>query len=112
MGGGGMRLGFQSGEVKNRLRSNGAFKTFCRPLNSLILPREPPFIVAAGLDNIYNRRQDGQSIGFRARGDKIMNIAPVTDIKANFSEFLRKSQKGPIVVTKNGRPGATLEAKD
>jgi prevent-host-death family protein len=37
-----------------------------------------------------------------------MKIAPVADIKANFSEFLRKAQKGPVVVTKNGRPVAVL----
>ncbi len=37
-----------------------------------------------------------------------MKIAPVADIKANFSEFLRKAQNGPVVVTKNGRPVAVL----
>jgi prevent-host-death family protein len=37
-----------------------------------------------------------------------MKIAPIADIKANFSEFLRKAQKGPVVVTKNGRPIAVL----
>ena len=37
-----------------------------------------------------------------------MNITPVADIKANFSDYLRKSQKGPIVVTKNGKPVAVL----
>jgi prevent-host-death family protein len=37
-----------------------------------------------------------------------MKIAPVADIKAHFSEYLRKSQRGPIVVTKNGKPVAVL----
>ena len=41
-----MRLRFQSGAVKNKLRSNGASKTFCRLLNCLILPITK--IVAAG----------------------------------------------------------------
>ncbi len=37
-----------------------------------------------------------------------MKIAPVADIKAHFSEYLKKSQRGPIVVTKNGKPVAVL----
>ena len=37
-----------------------------------------------------------------------MKIAPVADIKANFSEFLRRAKKGPVIVTKNGRPVAVL----
>ena len=42
-----------------------------------------------------------------------MKIAPVADIKAHFSDYLKKSEKGPIVVTKNGKPVAVLlEIKD
>ena len=37
-----------------------------------------------------------------------MKIAPVADIKAHFSEYLKKSQGSPIVVTKNGKPVAVL----
>ena len=35
-----------------------------------------------------------------------MKIAPVTDIKAHFSDYLKKSSEGPIIVTKNGKPVA------
>ena len=37
-----------------------------------------------------------------------MRIAPVTDVKARFSAYLKESQEGPIVVTRNGRPVAVL----
>ncbi len=37
-----------------------------------------------------------------------MKIAPVADIKAHFSEYLKMSQGNPIVVTKNGKPVAVL----
>ena len=37
-----------------------------------------------------------------------MNIAPLADVKARFSEYVKKTQQGPIVVTKNGRPVAVL----
>ena len=33
-----------------------------------------------------------------------MNIAPVAEVKARFSAFIKKAQQGPIVVTKNGKP--------
>ena len=37
-----------------------------------------------------------------------MKIAPVAEIKAHFSEYIKKSEAGPIVVTKNGKPVAVL----
>jgi prevent-host-death family protein len=39
-----------------------------------------------------------------------MRIAPVAEVKACLSEYLRRCQEGPIVVTKNGRPAALLVA--
>jgi prevent-host-death family protein len=37
-----------------------------------------------------------------------MKIAPVAEIKAHFSAYLKESEKGPIVVTKNGKPIGVL----
>jgi len=37
-----------------------------------------------------------------------MKIASVADLKAHFSTFLKDSKKGPVVVTRNGRPAAIL----
>ncbi len=37
-----------------------------------------------------------------------MKIAPVADVKARFSSYLRASETGPVVVTRNGRPVAVL----
>ena len=37
-----------------------------------------------------------------------MRIASVADVKAKFSGYLKASEQGPIVVTKNGRPVAML----
>ena len=37
-----------------------------------------------------------------------MRIAPVAEIKARFSSYLRASETGPVVVTRNGRPVAVL----
>ena len=37
-----------------------------------------------------------------------MNIAPLADVKARFSEYINKIQDGPVVVTKNGRAVAVL----
>ena len=37
-----------------------------------------------------------------------MKIASVADVKAHFSTFLKDSKKGPVVVTRNGRPAAVL----
>ena len=37
-----------------------------------------------------------------------MKIASVADIKARFSGFLKASEEGPVIVTKNGRPVAVL----
>ena len=37
-----------------------------------------------------------------------MRIAPVAEIKAKFSAYLKASEKGPIVVTRNGKAVAVL----
>jgi prevent-host-death family protein len=40
-----------------------------------------------------------------------MTITPVSDIKAQFSTYLRKSQReGPVVITEDGKPVAVLLA--
>lgn len=39
-----------------------------------------------------------------------MKIAPVADVKARFSAYLKASEEGPIVVTRNGKPVAVLLA--
>jgi prevent-host-death family protein len=37
-----------------------------------------------------------------------MKIASVAEIKAQFSAFLKASEGGPVVVTRNGRPVAVI----
>jgi prevent-host-death family protein len=37
-----------------------------------------------------------------------MRIASVADMKARFSAYLKESENGPVVVTRNGRPVAVL----
>jgi len=37
-----------------------------------------------------------------------MRIASVADVKARFSAFLKASKRGPVVVTRNGKPAAVL----
>jgi prevent-host-death family protein len=37
-----------------------------------------------------------------------MKIAPVAEIKARFSSYLEQCERGPVIVTKNGRPVAVL----
>jgi prevent-host-death family protein len=39
-----------------------------------------------------------------------MRIAPIAEIKAQFSSFVKASAEEPIVVTKNGKPVAVLLA--
>ena len=39
-----------------------------------------------------------------------MKIASVAEVKAKFSGYLRATRKGPVVVTKNGKPVAVLLA--
>ena len=41
-----------------------------------------------------------------------MKIAPVAEIKAQFSAYLRSSEEGPIVVTRHGKPVAVLLSVD
>jgi prevent-host-death family protein len=37
-----------------------------------------------------------------------MRIASVADVKAKLSGYIKESESGPIIVTKNGRPVAVL----
>ncbi len=37
-----------------------------------------------------------------------MKIAPIAEIKAHLSAYLKESEKGPIIVTKNGKPVAVI----
>ena len=37
-----------------------------------------------------------------------MKIAPVAEVKARFSAYLRSAAEGPVVVTRHGKPVAVL----
>ena len=37
-----------------------------------------------------------------------MKIASVAEVKAKFSGYLKMSERGPVVVTKNGKPVAVI----
>ena len=37
-----------------------------------------------------------------------MKVAPVAEVKAQFSAYLRESERGPVVVTRHGKPIAIL----
>ena len=37
-----------------------------------------------------------------------MRIAPLADVKAKFSSYLKATEKGPVLVTRNGKPVAVL----
>lgn len=39
-----------------------------------------------------------------------MKIAPIAEIKAQFSSFVKASEEEPVIVTKNGKPVAVLLA--
>src|ERR1700675_4206965 len=39
-----------------------------------------------------------------------MKIVPVADVKARLSAYLKESQEGPIIITRNGKPVAVLLA--
>jgi prevent-host-death family protein len=39
-----------------------------------------------------------------------MKIASVADVKARFGVYLKDSESGPVIVTRNGRPVAVLLA--
>jgi prevent-host-death family protein len=41
-----------------------------------------------------------------------MKIAPVADVKARFSAYLKESEEGPVIVTRNGKPVAVLISMD
>ena len=37
-----------------------------------------------------------------------MNIAPLADVKARFSAYIKQLQTAPVIVTKHGRPVAVM----
>ncbi|MEZ4662142.1 MAG: type II toxin-antitoxin system Phd/YefM family antitoxin [Caldilineaceae bacterium] len=37
-----------------------------------------------------------------------MKIASVADVKAHFSAYMKESESGPVVITRNGKPAAVL----
>lgn len=37
-----------------------------------------------------------------------MKIASVADVKAHFSAYMKESESGPVVITRNGKPAAIL----
>jgi len=37
-----------------------------------------------------------------------MKIAPIVEVKARFSAYLKASKEGPVVVTRHGKPVAVL----
>jgi prevent-host-death family protein len=39
-----------------------------------------------------------------------MKMASVAEVKAHFSSYLRASEQGPVVVTRNGKPVAVVVA--
>src|SRR5438046_4522232 len=39
-----------------------------------------------------------------------MKIASVADVKAKLSAYLKETQRGPVIVTRNGKPVAVLLA--
>jgi prevent-host-death family protein len=41
-----------------------------------------------------------------------MKIGSVADIKAHFSAYLRAAERGPVVVTRSGKPAGVLLAVD
>jgi prevent-host-death family protein len=41
-----------------------------------------------------------------------MKVASIAEVKARLSAYLKASQEGPVVVTRNGKPVAVLLAVD
>jgi prevent-host-death family protein len=39
-----------------------------------------------------------------------MKVVSIADVKAHFSAYLKASKKGPVIVTRNGKPVAVLLA--
>ena len=39
-----------------------------------------------------------------------MKIAPIAQVKAQFSSFVKAAEEAPVIVTKNGKPVAVLLA--
>jgi prevent-host-death family protein len=54
--------------------------------------------------------KDGNRLFFGGKGVCRMKIASVADVKARLSAYLRESEEGPVVVTRNGKAVAVLLA--
>jgi prevent-host-death family protein len=39
-----------------------------------------------------------------------MKIAPIAEVKAQFSSFVKAAEEAPVIITKNGKPVAVLLA--
>src|SRR3972149_8328858 len=77
-------------------------------------PREPFSCVLRGRSRQETsqhrgeRCEAGEQAPDRSRGGETVKIAPVAEVKAKFSAYLKASEKGPIVVTRNGKAVALL----
>lgn len=82
------------------------------------MERRPPYalVYARGitdhlkfLDAKYDNliREKIQEYRWR-NGGRFMRIASVAEVKSEFSAFLKASEAGPVVVTRNGRPVAVI----
>src|SRR5205085_4728803 len=56
------------------------------------------------------RRQRWEPSSDRGRGVRGMKIASVAEVKARLSAYLKESQEGPVIVTRNGKAVAVLLA--
>src|SRR5262249_22460593 len=61
-----------------------------------------------GSPDLGHRNQGREPPNYRRRGGGFMKIASVADVKARFSAYLKESEHGPVIVTRNGRPVAVL----
>jgi prevent-host-death family protein len=52
--------------------------------------------------------KQGNRLYVGGSGVSDMRIASVADVKAKFSGYIKESERGPVVVTKNGKPVAML----
>ena len=91
-----------------RPAQNGAqWELQCGPNNRLRIfytidrERREVFILAIG-------EKQGSRLMLGGEEVDIMKIASIADVKAKFSGFIRDSEQGPVVVTRNGKPVAVL----
>src|SRR3954447_19865907 len=53
-------------------------------------------------------RKTEQTSDDQSNGSATVKIASVAEVKSQFSSFLKASEVGPVVVTRNGRPVAVI----